>query len=85
MVRYKLSEEQKELFLELMSSESFELLVTKIVPVLIEDRAHRVLTQQVDSDSDLLKLAIKRAEYEGAKRLLADLEGLKLTAKKASK
>ncbi len=77
MLKFRLTETEKEAFLELLTSEGYSTLVTKILPTLLEDRATRVITQNVDSQESLLILAMKRAEYEGSKKLAAEIADLK--------
>lgn len=73
----KLSEEERDLLRELVDTEAFAVLVNKMLPVLIEARAERVLTQTITTQADLLALAVTRAEFDGAKRLAMDVAKLK--------
>lgn len=73
----KLTDEEADFLSELISSEGFAVLVNKVLPVLIEARANRVLTQSIAEQHDLLKLAIERAEYDGAKKFAKDIGELK--------
>lgn len=62
---------------ELVDMEAFVVLVNKVLPVLIEARVDRVLTQNITTQTDLLTLGIARAELDGAKRLAMDVAKLK--------
>lgn len=73
----KFSEEERDLLRELVDTEAFAVLVNKLLPVLIEVRADRVLTQNITTQADLLTLALNRAELDGAKRLAMDVAKLK--------
>ena len=73
---YNLSDEQAELLAELVDSEGFVILTTKVLPVLLEARVARVLTQTVESQTDLFPLALERAKLDGAKKLAKDIAEL---------
>jgi len=76
MLKFRLTEDEKDVFTELVKSEGFILLLDKILPALIAARGDRVLTQSVNEQSDLLKLALVKAEFDGCKKLAADVANL---------
>lgn len=80
----KLSDEEAEALSDLMDTEGFAVLVTKILPMLNEARVERVITQTVAEQSDLLKLGLARAELDGARKLAKEIASLKNVARKTS-
>lgn len=73
----KLSIEEKEALLDAIDTEGFKVLVSKIVPALLERRRTRVLTHALTNQESFTSLALARAELDGAKALHADLVELK--------
>lgn len=78
----KLTEEEADVLGELVNSEGFVVLVEKLLPMLLEARAERVLTQTLAEQQDLLKLALSRAELDGARKLSTDIGKLKELSKR---
>lgn len=77
VLKGKLTDDEADLLSELISSDGFTVLANKVLPALLEARVARVLTQSIADQSDLLKLAIERAEYDGAKKFAKDIGELK--------
>lgn len=78
----KLTEDEADVLGELVNSEGFVVLVEKLLPMLLEARAERVLTQTLAEQQDLLKLALSRAELDGARKLSTDIGKLKELSKR---
>jgi hypothetical protein len=73
----KLGEEEAEALEDFLDSDSYKVLVDKVLPALIDQCNSRILNIQVTDQQALLRLAILKAEYDGAKRLAADIKALK--------
>jgi hypothetical protein len=73
----KLTSEEREHLLEMVSSDGYRILVQIIIPALQERRKARVFTQEVTGYDSLILLSRLAAQVEGAKELSSDISNLK--------
>lgn len=77
----KLSLEKQELLDELLGYEGYKLLVGEVGTQLLEPFKANVLNKITTNQDDAFELAILKAKYEGAQRMLATLADLKKNKK----
>lgn len=77
MLTLKLSLEEREELAELLEGEGWQMLLTRILPQLLEVRTNKVLNSPVNSQEELLQLALTKAHADGAKSIIKDLLELK--------
>ena len=79
----KLTLDESEQLVELLDMDGFKVLVNKVLPALLEGRRQRLFSQELTTVESFTKLALLRAEIDGAKRLAVDVADLKKALKSA--
>lgn len=77
MLKLQVGLEDQDLLIDALTSEGFKVLVSKIVPQLIEHKRTGLLSHKLTDHKSFTQLALMRAELDGMNAILKELRELK--------